>query len=68
MKKIDFSVVNHGSVVLVTPQSRKAKKFVNEQIVLDGWQWLGDSFAVEPRFVGNLLDGIIQEGMTVQER
>lgn len=62
---MDVKVMNHGSVVMVEPVSDEAKTWVNENVGLEGWQWMGNSFAVEPRYLGDLLDGMRAEGFTV---
>lgn len=61
----DVKVMNHGSVVMVEPVSKEAKAWVDENVGLEGWQWMGNAFAVEPRLLGNLLDGMREEGFTV---
>ena len=32
---------------LITPKSDRAKEWVDENVGLEPWQWLGDSFAVD---------------------
>lgn len=62
----DFKLHNHGSVVMIEPVSHEAKDWVRENLDLEGWQWMGNAFAVEPRMVDNLVAGIEEAGLTVE--
>jgi hypothetical protein len=62
----DVVVENHGSVFVVTPLSPEASEWVDENVQLEGWQWLGASFACEPRYVPSLIDGMHENGLMVE--
>jgi hypothetical protein len=62
----DFTVENHGSVWLLTPETTDARNWVDENVALEPWQWLGRSFAVEPRLLDQLVEGIQAEGLSVE--
>lgn len=62
----DFTVSNHGTICLVRPQTNEAMAFVNEKVQLEGWQWFGGAFSVDPRYLENLIEGIIEDGLTVE--
>lgn len=62
----DVIVENHGSVCMVTPMSPAARTWVDENVQLEGWQWLGASFACEPRYVPSLTDGMQEDGLTIE--
>ena len=61
----DVLVRNEGTVVLLTPKSVEARAWVDENLGLEAWQWLGDSFAVEWRYAPNVVDGMIGDGLEV---
>jgi len=63
---IDVTVENHGTIVMVRPVSEAAQTWVKENVQLQGWQWLGGAFAVKPRRVEDLLDGMEAAGLEVQ--
>jgi hypothetical protein len=65
MAKPDLTVDDRGSMFLLTPISELAKEWVQTNLALEGWQWLGASFAVEHRFVGQLVDGMRADGLRV---
>lgn len=62
---MDFEFQNHGSVCMLRPITDAAKEWVDANLELEGWQWMGPSFAVEPRCADALIDGIIGDGLTV---
>ena len=62
----DVFVENHGSVCMVTPMSPAACAWVDENVSLESWQWLGASFACEPRYVTTLIDGMQEDGLTIE--
>lgn len=57
----DFHVVNHGSIFTFTPLTPAAQDWWDENV--DDPSGLG---AVEPRYAVPLLEGICDEGFTVQ--
>lgn len=58
----DFTITNCGSIALVTPLHREAAVWLEEHT--DGL-WHGGGLAVEPRYLGDLIEGIEGEGFTV---
>lgn len=54
-----FSIENHGSIVLVRPLSADVEAWLEEHT--DG-QWFGRALVVEPRYVENLVEGLLAEG------
>lgn len=62
----DVQIENCGSVRMVTPMTCAAREWVNENVGLESWQWLGGSFACEPRYVQDLIDGMEEAGLGVE--
>jgi hypothetical protein len=58
---VDFQFENHGSIILCTPQNEGAKEHLIENLG-DEAQWLGDSVAVEPRYILDLVEGLRSNG------
>jgi len=61
----DFQIENHGSVVMVRPLNDAARAWVDENVGLEDWQWLGGAFACEPRMVEHLAAGMVDAGFGV---
>lgn len=60
----DFLLVDNGSVVLLTPLSKAAKQWIEENISDDS-TWFGRSLAIEPRYVDDILNGITNSNLEV---
>ena len=58
-----FSIENHGSLVLVRPLTADVEAWLQEHT--DG-QWFGNALVVEPRYVGDLVLGLVAEGFVAQ--
>jgi hypothetical protein len=60
----DFTVSDHGTIVLVRPSTAAGNAHL-ASVVPEDAQWFGDALAVEPRFLGPLIQGLQDEGFTV---
>lgn len=63
----DFSVSNQGNIFMVYPKSDDAREWVQENVGLEGWQWLGGGFAVDQHMIEHLIDGMAEAGLVQQE-
>ena len=52
---------------LVTPKSQQAKEWVKENVELEPWQWMGDSFSVDHHYVEDLEQGMLEAGFTTDD-
>jgi hypothetical protein len=57
----DFIVENHGSLVLVRPISDSCETWLEDHT---SGTWFGGALVCEPRYVGDLLEGMTGEGFT----
>ena len=62
----DFELHNHGTVAILVPLSEEAHDWIDENLG-EGAIWYGRGIAIEPRYVGGLLEGITSDGLTVEE-
>ncbi len=60
----DFMFANHGSVCLLTAVSEAARDWRDEHLPTDA-QTFGGGIAIEPRYAGTILEGIINDGLTI---
>ena len=60
----DFRVVDHGSVTLLEPRTRAARDWCLSHLPDDAPR-LGRAYAVEPRFLGPILEGAQADGLRV---
>lgn len=59
----DLSFTNHGTVAMCVVHTPAAEAWVAEHVPTEPWQWMGTAFAVEPRYVQNLIDGATADGL-----
>ncbi len=61
----DVLVRIEGHIVMFTPESDFAKEWVSENLSLESWQWWGNAFAVEMGYAGDLIQGMMGDGLEV---
>lgn len=62
----NVTVCDQGTVVLFRLNTDAAEAFVDENVQLANWQWLGNrSFAVEHRYAWDVIAGMLDEGLKV---
>ena len=65
--KADFSVENYGSILLLRPLSTPAQNWIKENIGREnGFQPYYPTVVVEPRYIGDILEGIHNDGLAVR--
>jgi hypothetical protein len=58
-KKIkQFDVLDEGSVVLITPLTKKAQRWMRENVESESWQWLGGGLGVDSRYADQLISAM----------
>jgi hypothetical protein len=62
----DVIVINHGSVVLLQPNTQAARDWFAEHLSHPETQRWGNSVVCEPRYVEDIVDGMTNDGLTVE--
>jgi hypothetical protein len=62
--ELDFSVAEHGSIVIFTPLT-EAARLAMEEMELESWQFVAEGFAVDRRVAWNLLGALLENGLLV---
>ena len=65
MKPPDFSIENHGSILLFRMNTPAASAWVNANVEEDA-QFFADALVVEPRYAKDLAIGIVADGFSIQ--
>ena len=47
---------------IITPLTETCKRWIYENVSLESWQWLGNSFAVDHHYADNLIEGMMDDG------
>ena len=63
----DLRLDIHGTVVLLTPLTAKATRWIDDKVEIEPWQRFGDVIAIEPRYVDGLIAGAIQDGLEIEQ-
>lgn len=61
----DFRLSNHGSICILFAVTAAAQQWVAEHLPEDAQTWGRNGTVVEPRYVGDIVDGIEADGMVV---
>jgi len=62
----DLKVENHGSIFLLVPMSEAGDDWIDEHIPEDAMRWGASSVVVEHRYIADIVDGAIADGLTVE--
>jgi hypothetical protein len=67
MKQTNFLVTDEGTVVFITPVSDSARRWVDENLSLEPWMWMGSGFAIEHRYADDILEAMNEELGGIQQ-
>jgi hypothetical protein len=62
--KVDFRIVDHGTLYLLYPNTRRAKQWVKENLPPDQMTY-ADASVVEPRYIDDITDGIRADDLDI---
>jgi hypothetical protein len=60
----DIIIQNHGSVCILNHFTDAGAAWCDEHLPEDALTW-GDGIVIEPRYVGDIVDGIVADGLEV---
>ena len=60
----DFTLSDHGSLVLLTPRSPGVVHWIEENVEEDAMYWGGSALVIEPRYVAPIVEALTLEGFT----
>lgn len=62
---MDALLENHGTIWLVRPLTQAASDWIEENVSEDR-QYFGNALAVEHRFVGDIIAGMLSAGLEIR--
>lgn len=65
---MDLQVENHGSIFLLRPVSDTGREWINDHLLTpegEAPQMFGDATVVEHRYIGEIVEGAIEDGLVV---
>ena len=61
----DFNFSDHGTICLLSPLSRAARRWVHRHLPDDA-QKFGGAIAISHRYADDILNGILEDGLKVE--
>jgi hypothetical protein len=61
----DFLIADHGSIITIRPVSEGARRWLDDNVAAEPWQWFGGALGVDPRCARDLIDGIAAAGFEI---
>jgi hypothetical protein len=62
----DLEVQNEGSIFLLRPLTDTGAAWIGENLASEDVQYFGDALCVEHRFIGDIVEGAISDGLVVK--
>ena len=62
----DFRLAYHGTITTITPLTDRCREWVEKNVEIEPWQHFGIAIAVERRYVEQLADAMIDEGLVME--
>lgn len=65
MGKPDFLVADHGTIFLLTAATEQAREWADQNLPEDRTEF-GNAIVVEHRYIGDIVEGAVNDGLTVR--
>lgn len=62
--KVDFQVVNHGSLYLLVPNTPRARQWIQDNLPQNHMKY-DDASVIEHRYIGDIIDGIQADDLDI---
>lgn len=61
---MDYTVSHHGSVCILTPITDAAREWCDEHLPEDAMRWGPHGYVIEPRYLGAIIEGLEEAGLS----
>lgn len=65
VNSVDIAVYDCGSIVQFTPLNSNAKNWIDENLAVEDWQWMGGALCLDRRMAPAVIDAIWDAGMRI---
>jgi hypothetical protein len=65
-QRADFRITYRGTVTTITPLTDRCREWVEANVEIEAWQRFGNAIVVEPRYIEQLAEAMIEEGLVVE--
>jgi hypothetical protein len=59
-------VLDYGSIIEIRPLNTAGKKWVDDNVIADPWQWMGRDLVVEHRYIEPIIAAMSQDGLDIE--
>ncbi len=67
VQTVDIRIDKTGSVAIIVPESEAGRKWMDENLLCDEWQWTNGGLAVEPRAILVIAESAQEDGLEVRQ-
>ena len=60
----DFQLTDRGSICVLRPMNDEAREWIDFNVDPDA-QWFGRGVVIEPRYVSDIAEGIVSDGLSI---
>ncbi|MGH7119573.1 MAG: hypothetical protein ACREFP_11395 [Acetobacteraceae bacterium] len=60
---IDVEFTNHGSIVTILPLTDTACDWIDDNVAVEGWEWLGGALCADPRCAFDICQARTEDGL-----
>jgi hypothetical protein len=60
---VDLEARDGGTVWAIRSLSRRARRWIEEHVQSETWQWLGDTLVIDHRYAWPLIEGMSADGL-----
>lgn len=61
----DVTIADHGSVLLIRPMTEAARRWLDDKLVTEPWQWCDGGLAIDHRCAGVIVAELIAAGFRI---
>ncbi len=65
-KILDFIYRDEGEIILLDPLTKPAKRWMKENLIIDGYQKTPEGIAIDRRIFEDILEGITGAGFIIE--
>lgn len=67
MKKTDIFIRDEGTIIVLSPATKRGEAWVDSNIQAEPWQWLGGGLCVDHRMAQDIIDGMTTDGLALAQ-
>lgn len=66
-KREDILIRDEGTIVALSPVTKRGRAWVDDNIQAEPWQWLGGALCVDHRLAQDIIEGMAGDGLRLAQ-